>query len=45
MLQGGADAQVYPDKDYPAWRPVLDGKQADYRLFDLTRASFGDVAS
>ena len=34
VLQGGADAQVYPDKDYPAWRPVLDGKQADYRLFD-----------
>ena len=34
VLQGGADAQVYPDKDYPAWRPVLDGKQADYQLFD-----------
>ena len=34
VLQGGADAQVYPDKDYPAWRPVLDGKQADYGLFD-----------
>ena len=34
VLPGGADAQVYPDKDYPAWRPVLDGKQADYRLFD-----------
>lgn len=34
VLQGGDDAQVYPDTDYPAWSEVLSGKDTQYQLFD-----------
>lgn len=34
ILQGGDDAQVFPDKDYPAWQEALAGRDAECQLFD-----------
>ncbi len=35
VLQGGADFQVYPDKDFAAWQELLSGRQnATLKLYD-----------
>lgn len=35
ILQGSADFQVYPDKDYAAWQALLEGKEnATFKLFE-----------
>ena len=35
ILQGSADFQVYPDRDYAAWQTILEGKEnVAFRLFE-----------
>ncbi|MDE7327974.1 MAG: lysophospholipase [Lachnospiraceae bacterium] len=35
ILQGGADFQVYPDRDYAAWQALLEGKEkVTFQLFE-----------
>lgn len=35
ILQGSADFQVYPDKDYAAWQALLEGKEnVTFKLFE-----------
>lgn len=35
ILQGGADFQVYPERDYAAWQVLLEGKEnVTFRLFE-----------
>lgn len=35
ILQGGADFQVYPDKDYPLWQTALSGRSnVTFKLYD-----------
>ncbi|MDE7298185.1 MAG: alpha/beta fold hydrolase [Lachnospiraceae bacterium] len=35
ILQGSADFQVYPDRDYAAWQTILEGKEnVSFRLFE-----------
>lgn len=35
ILQGSADFQVYPDKDYPLWQTALEGRSnATFKLYD-----------
>ena len=35
ILQGGADFQIYPDKDYKLWQTTLEGRSnATFKLYD-----------
>ncbi|MFA5658586.1 MAG: alpha/beta fold hydrolase [Oscillospiraceae bacterium] len=35
FLQGGADFQIYPDKDFEEWKAILDGNEnASFILYD-----------
>ncbi|MDE7061294.1 MAG: lysophospholipase, partial [Lachnospiraceae bacterium] len=35
ILQGDADFQVYPDRDYAAWQVLLEGKSnVTFQLFE-----------
>ena len=35
ILQGGADFQVYPERDYAAWQVLLEGKEnVTFHLFE-----------